>query len=145
MRSACSKSLNLPATLPLCLRQLPGTPACIRTPLQTEILSRIQLFVQRCTSLARRSLQLPGKLLRRHDEPALHPGKIDNLTTGRHPCTIGSIFGSQTLDHLTGFFAPLRKDHLKPKLMFAPFRAPALLPPVADHGHRMGFFLTVGS
>ena len=56
-----------------------------------------------------------------------------------------SIFGSQTLDHLIGFFAPLRKDHLKPKPMFTPFRAPALLPPVADHGHRMGFSLTVGS
>ena len=137
------KSLELPAALPQRLGQFPRIPALLRPSLRSKILTRIQFFVCRYPSRVRSLVQFPYKLLSLHHKGSLRPRKVDNLTIGTHHRAGGPEFGSQTLNHLIGFFSSSREDNLKTEPMLPLFRAPPLLPPVKDHCDYMGFSLTI--
>ena len=139
------KSLELAAALPQRLGQFPRIPAFLRASLRSKILPRIQFFMCRYTGRVRPLTQFPDKLLSLHHKGSLRPRKVDNLTIGTHHRAGGSEFGSQTLNHLIGFFSPSREDDLKTEPMLPLLRAPSLLPPVEDHRDRMRFTLTIGS
>src|SRR4029079_3938208 len=143
-RNTCSKSLELSAALPKRPGEFPPIPAFLRPSFRVKILPCIQFFVCRYTRRVRPLPQFLNKLLRFHHKGSLCPHKVADLTIGTHHRTGGSEIGSQTLNHLIGFFSPSRKDNLKTESMLPLFRAPSLLPPAKDDRDRMGFPLTIG-